>query len=325
MKSLKTKKTIIIGTLIIISITSLLTKQFNLENPLEFIVNSIFNSVFHIENQIISEPIYEIKSMISKREISLEKKLQAENEELRQEINELKKQLHLKESLSEYEVLTTTIISRPLDFYSDEIIIGVGKKDGIDGHYAVINDEGMIGRITQIEDTFSKVTLFITEREENQCVVRILIDSENSCDAVLEKYNSNTGFYTVRLLSTSKTIEKGMIVVTSGMGVELYAVPSALVEGLILQLAHICDHSNNILVVIAGHGVADLVNIISNIARIFAAATAGHKREYHRRGQQQGQKLLLHGNQSTFLYIICPLTRMARPTGIWHIIPYLPP
>lgn len=218
MKSLKTKKTIIIGTLIIISITSLLTKQFNLENPLEFIVNSIFNSVFHIENQIISEPIYEIKSMISKREISLEKKLQAENEELRQEINELKKQLHLKESLSEYEVLTTTIISRPLDFYSDEIIIGVGKKDGIDGHYAVINDEGMIGRITQIEDTFSKVTLFITEREENQCVVRILIDSENSCDAVLEKYNSNTGFYTVRLLSTSKTIEKGMIVVTSGMG-----------------------------------------------------------------------------------------------------------
>ena len=34
----------------------------------------------------------------------------------------------------------------------------------------------------------------------------------------MEKYNSNTGFYTVRLLSTSKPIEKGMIVVTSGMG-----------------------------------------------------------------------------------------------------------
>ncbi len=202
-------------------------------NVFRFMINSCDHVVFSIENLLISNPINQIKEKIDPQSCSNESRLEAENEELRKENAELRKQLGLKYSLSEVEIINANVIMRPIDLYSNEIEIDVGSEDGIDDYYAVMTSDGMIGKIVQIYDHSSKVMLFTTENEENQCAVRILTDDDHDCDAIFQKYNSNTGYYQIKLLNTSKSIEKGMKVVTSGMG---GIFPSGLLIGFIDSL-----------------------------------------------------------------------------------------
>lgn len=200
------------------------------KNPFMMIVNSCDRFIFFTENLLFSTPIYKLKERLGQNTNSNESQLEAENQELRKENDELRKQLGLNQSLSEVEIINANVIARPLDLYCDEITIDVGKKDGIDQEYAVITSEGLIGRISQINTSSSQVLLFTTETEENKCAVRILIDDESDCDAIFENYNSNTGYYQIKLLNTSKSIEKGMKVVTTGMG---GVFPSGLLIGFI--------------------------------------------------------------------------------------------
>ena len=78
-------------------------------------------------------------------------------------------------------------------------------------------------------------------------------------------------------------------------GIALHAVPGALVEGLVLQLAHVGDESEFVLVVGGGHVVLDVVRIDG-----FGDSADRDQGQNHGQSQKQSQKLF-HGICSSFM------------------------
>ena len=76
--------------------------------------------------------------------------------------------------------------------------------------------------------------------------------------------------------------------------IALHAVPGALVEGLVLQLAHVGDESDFVLVIRGGHVVFDVIRIDG-----FGDGADRDQRQNHGQSQKQSQKLF-HG----FLFLL---------------------
>lgn len=227
MKKMKIYQKILVYLIGIGIICSFFFKEMN---PLKLIIHSCDDFIFTIENWLFAKPIEQIRTNLNREMTSSKGTFEAEIEELRRENEDLRKQIKLSGSISDAEIICASVIARPIDLYNEEITINVGKSDGLDGYYAVMSPDGMIGRITEIHEHYSKVALLTDESVKNQFAVRIITDKENDCDAILQAYNSNSGTYRIKLLATSKSIEPGMKVVTSGMG---GIFPSGLLIGVI--------------------------------------------------------------------------------------------
>ena len=99
----------------------------------------------------------------------------------------------------------------------------------------------------------------------------------------------------------------GQLVVGS---VQLHAVIGALVEGLILQLAHVGDESDLVLAILGGHLIVDLIGIgdglglvgiiVAIVGVLGGLLGAGCHRQDHDHSKEHCQKLF-HG-ESTFLF-----------------------
>ena len=94
----------------------------------------------------------------------------------------------------------------------------------------------------------------------------------------------------------------GLIVLVGlavGIGVQLHAVVSALVEGLVLQIAHVGDERDLILAIAGRHFVRDVVCLHSRffavvfLARVLIVlGTAGAQRKDHDEREEQSNELL---------------------------------
>lgn len=195
-----------IGALIVII---LLVISLSIDNDNGFILKDV--SMF-IE-KIVMLPITKDNKVNTKSYI-IEKN---NNEELKKEIVELKKALELNKTLTEYDPVNATILSRNKSYWFNTLTIDKGKNSGIKKNMAVITKDGLIGKISKVSHNSSEVKLITSDDVNFKISVAIKTPSGDSY-AVLNGYDKEKNLIKVTGIDKTTSINKGDIVLTSGLG-----------------------------------------------------------------------------------------------------------
>lgn len=139
------------------------------------------------------------------------------NASLEKEIKELKEALELNKTLTEYDPINSTIISRNKSYWFNTITIDKGKSSGVEKNMAVITKNGLIGKITSVSKNSSEVKL-ITSDDVNFKVSIAIKTNDVDNYAILNGYDKKTGLITASGIDKTTNISKGDTVLTSGLG-----------------------------------------------------------------------------------------------------------
>lgn len=173
-------------------------------------VSNFIDDFFSLKDVLKEKKI--LKSNIEKME-----SLEAENIELKQEINELKEELNVDYVLSEYDYLNATVISRNSMYWYNNLTIDKGKNNGIEEGMVVINSTGLIGKIVNVS-TFSSDVKLITTNDTNNKISVTVASGNKKLTGLINTYNYEEGFLKVEGISNTETVNIGDFVYTSGLG-----------------------------------------------------------------------------------------------------------
>ncbi len=157
------------------------------------------------ENQIL-------KSNVEKMEST-----EAENIELKQEIDRLKEELNIEHVLTDYDYLNATVISRNSFYWYNMLTIDKGSHNGIKEGMVVINSTGLIGKITNVS-TFSSDVKLITTNDTNNKISVTVTNGDTKLTGIINGYDYEKGLLTVEGISNTATVRNGDYVYTSGLG-----------------------------------------------------------------------------------------------------------
>ena len=156
----------------------------------------------------------------------------SENEELKNDIEELKKELDLNKTMTEYEIVNATVISRNKDYWFNTINIDKGSKQGIKKDNAVITYDGLIGKISKVYKYSSEVKLITTEDVNFKVSVNIKIDDKDYY-GILNGYDKKNNLLKITGIDKDIKIKKDKEVVTSGLS---NTYPSGLYIGKVKKI-----------------------------------------------------------------------------------------
>ena len=153
-----------------------------------------------------------------------------ENNALKKEIKELKNLL--KKKNTNYKLKYASVISRNTKDYFEEVIIDVGKKDGIKENLAVITKDGLIGKIIKVTNKTSTVRLITSSNIYNKISVNIEADNK-SVTGIITSYDSLTNSLTIEGITENVNIQTGSLVTTTGLS-DIY--PSGILVGRVSRV-----------------------------------------------------------------------------------------
>jgi rod shape-determining protein MreC len=130
---------------------------------------------------------------------------------LRQENEELRKLLSLKES-SNFSAVAARVICTFSNDFTQSIMLNVGKMDGISANDIIKNSDGLVGRVIEAKDARSRV-LLITDMNSS-IPVKI---GESQINAIMTGSNSDELF--ISAVREDVPIKEGDVVKTSGYGI----------------------------------------------------------------------------------------------------------
>ena len=198
------------------------------------IIENIFKDISMFINELFMRPLTALaKDSISNQDESyiIQKNI---NESLEKEISELKETLELNRTLTEYSVENATILSRNKSYWFNTITIDKGKKDGLKKDMAVITSNGLIGKISKVYSNSSEIKLITSDDANYKVSVSIKVNETDNY-AILNGYDQSKNLLKVTGLSKTTSVNKGDIVVTSGLG-ELF--PAGIFVGTVEEIAN---------------------------------------------------------------------------------------
>lgn len=143
--------------------------------------------------------------------------LNAENEELRRQLEALKKELSITNILSDYDYMNATVTSRNVLYWYNTITIDKGSTNGIEEGMAVVNASGLIGRTTNVTAFTSDVKLITTNDTNNKISVTVFSNG-NKLNGVINGYDYDDKTLTVEGISNTESVAVDDLVYTSGLG-----------------------------------------------------------------------------------------------------------
>lgn len=195
-------------------------------------VENVFNTTeADLENQ-------QLKVYVSQLEQSLN-----EMNSLRAENERLKSLLAYADSTPDLTYVSGSVIGRSQGIWFDTFTINVGRSQGVEKNMPVVNADGLVGRVSEVGATWSKVIALIdssmnvsvmVERTRDSGMVRGLLQAGNSSDT-LELY----------YLPSDSDLMPGDKIVTSGIG-GLY--PKGLIVGEVTEVSRSSDTQSNAVV-----------------------------------------------------------------------------
>jgi len=184
-------------------------------------VTRIFESVNDLQNT------YEENQRL-KIEIDKIYERQAEINVLRDENQRLGEELELQSSLTDYRTISGTVISRNPDNWVDQIVVDRGSQDGVAVGMPVMSSNGLIGRISEVNPTSSKVVLLTNiDQTANQVSSEIIMEEE-IVYGLISGYDSSSDRLVMSQITSTIEIEEGELITTSGLG---GVIPRGLVIG----------------------------------------------------------------------------------------------
>ena len=194
--------------------------------PIDFVKDKI-------ELQKEKDRIYKKYKNVDKEKIK-KNTYKAQIDELNNEIKELKTLLDLNTIISDYNSINATVINRNVGFWYNTITIDKGSHNGIKEGYAVVVNDGLIGKIVSVSEFSSTVKLLTSDELSNKISVKINKDGK-SIYGLLASYNSKKNVYVIEGISDIDELEVGSYVTTTGLS-ELF--PSGILIGTIKSVTY---------------------------------------------------------------------------------------
>lgn len=213
------------------------------------VVQQLTSDVTAVMGRIISKPANALNNFFSdinnledtfKENKRLKEKVdslaesQAELSVLREENEQLKSELDLQSSLTEYTTMTGTVISRNPDAWVDQVIVDRGSMDGLERGMSVMSKNGLVGRISEVSPTSSKVTLLSTTAPSSILTSTEIMQEEETIFGVLTGFDLERNELVMEQITSEAAIEIGKEVITSGLG---GLVPRGLLVGTITEIS----------------------------------------------------------------------------------------
>ena len=234
---------IIILIIIILAIFSFTLKEDRQLNKFESLIKDTTTSI----TKIVTYPFNWIFNKVDnyKELINIRKKYQellpqvdrvdsliTENEELRKQLEAMKKELKIDYTLNDYEFLNATVINRNISYWYNTITIDKGTYNGVEVDMVVVNSDGLIGKIVSTTTFTSEVKLLTTSDTNNK--ISVAISSKNKkLYGLIKDYNYKTNYLEVEGISTTESVSIGDYVYTSGLG---GIFPSGILIGKVSEI-----------------------------------------------------------------------------------------
>lgn len=231
-KDMKLKYIVLLGMAFIVLlfvIFSFTLKEDRNLNKFEWLVKdsviAIERVVLYPFNYVVDKvgEFFELRDIREKYEVlknSLNRvdSIEAENKLLRKELEGMKEELNISHTLTEYEYLNATVISRNVSYWYNTITIDKGSHNGVLVDMVVVNAQGLIGKVVSVTAFTSNVKLLSTNDKNNKISVLISNSDNTNYYGVINGYNYNDKSLIVEGISNTDHIEDGAYVYTSGLG-----------------------------------------------------------------------------------------------------------
>lgn len=201
------------------------------DSIISFMENLLNTTDADIENQ-------KLKVYVSQLEQSL-----SEMDSLRAENERLKQLLSFADSTPALTYVTGSVIGRSQGIWFDTFTINLGRSQGVEKNMPVVNANGLVGHVTDVGATWSKVVAIIdssvsvsvmVERTRDSGMVRGMLEAGNDADR-LELY----------YLPSDSDLIPGDKIVTSGIG-GIY--PKGILVGEVLSVSRSGESESNALI-----------------------------------------------------------------------------
>lgn len=209
------------------------------------IVLNNFNYLLYPYNKLKDLLYYPVKALKSD-EIDLSNNLKTSIiDGLKEDNEKLLKLNKLSESLNNFNYIKATIISRNREYWFNNITINKGSSDGIIPDMAVIDENGLIGRISSVTDNTAVVKLITTNDTKNK-ISAVIKNGEEKVYGIISGYDNVNNLLNL-IITENKNILKESVVETTGMG---GVFPSSILIGKVYDTIKDNDGVTNIVRVI---------------------------------------------------------------------------
>ena len=156
-------------------------------------------------------------------------------------------------SLSSFNYINATIIERNREYWFNSITLNKGSDDGIKLDMAVIDNNGLIGRINHVSNKFSTVKLITTNDTKNK-ISAVIEDGNSKIYGIISGYDKTNN--TLEMIITDNVeIKKDLLVKTTGMG---GVFPSGILIGKVMDTIKKEDGVINIVRIIPASKIEEM-------------------------------------------------------------------
>ena len=224
--------------------------------PLQKVTASVSNSIDNFFDRYLSaDEIYEENQQL-KEQIRILTEQQVELEQYRWENESLKEFMGLKEEHPDHQYVMASVVSRDPNSRFSSFVIDKGSLDDVEYLDPVITEDGLVGRITEVGLTFSKVTTILDPALDVGCYnarTRDMGTITGHIEAAEE------GLCSMELVSRSSTAAKDDIIVTAG---STGLFPKDLVIGRIVSITTESDGKSMTAMVDPAAEIETVANVL---------------------------------------------------------------
>ncbi|WP_395387002.1 rod shape-determining protein MreC [Pediococcus parvulus] len=168
-------------------------------------LNSIINT--YQENERLKSKVDNLESV------------RARDQALKQENKQLKQQVSLKKSMTDYNLVTATVISRAPSSWQNIVVINKGTASGIKKNESVVAGQGLIGRVIEASYTTSKVELISdSSGSANRFAIQVQDENGTTINGIVTSFDRSNNEIVMGQVTSKSKITKGSLVTTSGLG-----------------------------------------------------------------------------------------------------------
>ena len=184
----------------------------NIIKPMQSGINSIGSSIYSVFDMFKSKKDLLDENAELKKELSDVKNENLSLIEDRNELSSLRELYKLDQGYRQYNKVAARVVSRDDNNWYNMFTIDKGSDDGIQKNMNVIAGNGLVGIVTEVGKSYSKVRSII---DDNSYVNGMFARTSDTCDIKGNLATIGDGYIESEIISIDAEIEEGYEIVTS--------------------------------------------------------------------------------------------------------------
>jgi rod shape-determining protein MreC len=142
--------------------------------------------------------------------------LAIQNETARREVNSLRELLDLRFPAAfpdDFRQVAASVTAYPLSQFEQQVVISAGSSDGVALNDAVVNGDGLVGRVVQLGARTAKVLLLT---DQQSAAAALDIDAGSTATGLVRAARAGSGALVLDRVGKDEQVERGDQIVTKG-------------------------------------------------------------------------------------------------------------